>query len=180
MASSSIFTSIVLLTLLLGIGLFFFVRASTKERIEVKEFVIAENPDLVMPRIQTYFRDRAYQVIAVNPDTQTVTMAGKVAASVFLASLLTLLAIAGLACLALVFAFLLPQLGPAWFLLVLIAPVAPWFYWRGAQRTEQVILEILEIDHGETTDSDSFKNTTIFKVTGHRDELLSLAKTLTP
>ncbi|MDG2990433.1 cofactor assembly of complex C subunit B [Candidatus Synechococcus calcipolaris G9] len=171
MDPSFVFSSTVFLTLLLGIGLFFFVRASTKERIEVRQFVIDEKAEVLLPRIQSYFRDRAYQVISVNPDNQRVTLEGMVAASLFLAVLLTLLAIAGLACLALVFAFLWPNTGPFWFLLVAIAPVAPWFYWQGAQRKEQVILEVAV---------DSPSNATILKVTGHRDELLSLAKTLEP
>lgn len=169
MDQSFIFSSTVFLTLLLGIGLFFFVRASTKERIEVRQFVVDGNAEVMLPRIQGYFRDRAYQVISINSENQRVTLEGMVAASLFLAVLLTLLAIAGLGCLALVFVFLWPDTGPFWFLLVAIAPIAPWFYWRGAQRKEQIILEV---------DVDSASNATILKVTGHRDELLSLVKTL--
>ena len=51
-----------MLTLLLMVGLFFFIRASIKDRTEQMEFIATEAEESVFERLQTYFEKRSYQI----------------------------------------------------------------------------------------------------------------------
>jgi hypothetical protein len=156
------------LTILLTIGLFFFIRASTKDRIEQMVFASSESEADLLPQLQTYFTDRAYRVAAVDKDTEVVTFEGVVSPSVFLAVLLSFLAAIGAVCLSLVLATLFPNIG-SWFLgLIAIAPLAGWFYWQGSARTERVKLRV----QAPTAIG------TKIEISGHRDELAVFKSTL--
>ncbi len=122
-----------------------------------------ESEVALLPRLQDYFTERAYKIAAVDRDTDIVTFEGLVRPSVFLAVLLTSLAAIGAMCLALVLGMLLPDIGNLFWLLLLLAPLAGWFYWEGSSRTEQVRLKV-EV-------SDDAPSTTVVKISGHRDEL---------
>ena len=165
---SSVLSSTFFLTLLMMIGLVFFIRASTKERIEMVQFAIAQPSDDTLAHLQSYFLQRSYKSIAKSTasttdkssdlsidaprisSTQQVgqngmtrqVFEGMVRPSVFLAFLLFVLAGIGFLCLALVLSILLPQLGAyVWFLGVL-APAASLFYWKKSSRLEQVSLKV--------------------------------------
>ncbi|MEM9215879.1 MAG: cofactor assembly of complex C subunit B [Cyanobacteria bacterium P01_F01_bin.150] len=176
---SPVLSSTFFLTLLMMIGLVFFIRASTKERIEMVQFAIAQPSDATLIRLQSYFLQRSYKSIAKSTDqlvgdspasesdmpilssteqarkkdiTKQV-FEGMVRPSVFLAFLLFLLAGIGFLCLALVLSILLPQLGTyVWFLGVL-APAASLFYWKKSSRLEQVSLKVEPLVPTDSEDS---------------------------
>ena len=123
----------------------------------------SDSEAVLLPRLQDYFTDRAYRIAAVDRDTDIITFEGLVRPSVFLALLLTGLAAVGAMCLSLVLAMLLPDIGNLFLVLLLVAPLAGWFYWEGSTRTEQVRLKVEVLD-GEPS-------LTSIKISGHRDEL---------
>ena len=168
--NTTVLTSTFVLTILLAIGLFFFIRASTKPRIEQMVMETSESEAALLPRLQDYFTERAYKIAAVDRDTDIVTFEGLVRPSVFLAVLLTGLAAIGAMCLVLVLGMLLPDIGNLFWLLILVAPLAGWFYWEGSSRTEQVRLKV-EVPAEASA-------ATIVKISGHRDELAVFQSTL--
>lgn len=170
---TAILPSTLLLTLLLSVGLFFFIRASTKDRTTTVQLVSEEDEAALMPKVQEYFRLRSYQVAAVDRDKNQVVFEGFVQPSLFLAVFLTLLASVGLVCLSLVLVLLLPQFGTWVFGLVLLSPLSGMFYWRKAGRIERVLFKIEDTDW-EKSNLPSSKIT----VVAHRDELIELQKTL--
>jgi Cofactor assembly of complex C subunit B len=165
-----VLTSTLILTLLLAVGLFFFIRASTKDRIEQMVLETSDVEEVLLPKLQSYFTDRAYRVAAVDRDTDIITFEGLVRPSVFLASLLTGLAAIGALSLALVLSMLFPAAGRLFLGLLLIAPLAGWFYWQGSSRTEQIRLKV-ESQEGQPVP-------TTIKISGHRDELAVFQETL--
>ena len=167
-----ILSSTCFLTLLLLVGLFFFLRASVKDRTEQAEFVAVGSEDWLLGQLQDYFSRRAYQVASLNAAESLVTFEGFVRPSWFLAIFLSLLAAVGLSCLALVLSLILPA-GSSWLLLLpLLAPAAGWFYWKGAGRIERVLLQVGS--KGEVEGESSL----LIAVTAHRDELRQLKETL--
>lgn len=164
------------LTFLLAIGLFFFIRASTKDRTETALYVTALEDVTLLEKLQQYFSRRAYRVTAVHPESGKISLEGQVGASVFLAIFLGGLAGIGLLCLALVLTMAAPQLAAWPYGLLLLSPLASWFYWRGATRVEQVSFQVLT-DDGERSDEAAAVNTRL-QVTAHRDELASLRSQL--
>jgi Flp pilus assembly protein TadB len=170
--NTSILSSTFLLTLLLMVGLFFFIRASVKERTEQIELIAEESEESLLERLQAYFSQRAYQVSAVDAQKSQIVFQGIVRPSWFLAIFLSVLAALGLLCLALVFSFLYPS-GTIFFLaLTLFAPAAGVFYWRGAKRLEKVFLKV------ESLSNAAGEPKTLAIVTAHRDELTQLQQAL--
>jgi hypothetical protein len=163
-----VISSTFLLTLLMMIGLFFFIRASVKDRTKQIQLVPAESEDILLKKLQEYFEARAYQLTAVDPQNKRIAFKGFVKPSLFLAILLSLLAVVGLSCLALVLFLLFPSLSNLFWLLVLIAPLAGVFYWRKAGRWEEILLQV-------TSAADS---PNLVTVTAHRDELIQLQENL--
>lgn len=170
--TTPVLSSTFLLTFLLFVGLFFFIRASVKDRTETGKF-ISELPDTSLAeRIQQYFSQRAYRLVDVDAETNQIAFEGVVRPSVFLAIFLTLLSAVGFLCLALVIAIAAPSSAPWGFGLVLLAPVAGLFYWRGAKRPEKVLLRI---------DSEAAENgcgQSVITVVAHRDELAEFQRSL--
>jgi hypothetical protein len=97
---------------------------------------------------------------------------GFVRASFFLAIFLTLLAAAGIFCLALVLSLFFPSLSAIFVGLVLLSPAAGVFYWKKAARNEQVLLKV------EPTRSEQPQSQSRITVIAHRDELLELQRAL--
>ncbi len=159
-----VLSSTFILTLLLGVGLMFFIRAATKDRTEWGQYETPWDEVTLLERLQRYFSDRAYQVHGVDPEAGEIRLLGWVRASAALAVFLSLLAAVGLACFALVLALLWPQGGWAFGGLVLLAPLAGVFYWRGASRQEAVTFRVRPTEAGGST----------LQVSAHRDELLTL------
>lgn len=169
---TSILSSTALLTVLLAVGLFFFIRASTKDRIQVARLITAQQEDALLEKLQQYFTERAYRIAAVDAAQNQVTFEGFVRPSLFLSVFLTFLAAVGFLCLALISSFLFP--GESKFLpgLVLFSPIAGFFYWRKAGRQEQVFLRV------ETFNNVDDSSQCLLTVTAHRDELAELQRSL--
>jgi len=167
-----ILSSTFLLTLLLVVGLFFFIRASVKDRTEQEKLISQEPEESLLARLQQYFDERAYRVAAVDAATNQVTFQGFVRPSWFLAIFLTLLAACGILCLSLVLSFLYPTFTNFFLGLVILAPIAGVFYWKKAGRSEQVSLKVESLPTAKTGQQ------TLLTVTGHRDELAQLKQSL--
>lgn len=147
------------------VGLFFFIRASTKDRTETLQFTSDQEPAPLATELETYFRDRAYS--RLNPEQeQPVVLAGMVRPSLFLAVFLSGLAGIGAICFALVLATLFPRYGYGFSPLLLLAPGAGWFYWQRAKREEMVSFTV-----EGSPEIDAKSQVT---VTAHRDELIAL------
>jgi Flp pilus assembly protein TadB len=172
LVNTIILSSTFFLTLLMIVGLFFFIRASTKERSQEVKLLSAQPEELLLTQLQQYFDRRAYRPIAADEQTQKIVFEGFVRPSWFLTIFLTLLAACGFFCLAIVLSVLFPQIG-MWFVgLVLISPAAGIFYWQTAGRVERVSLKV------ETVLDRANSSQNLITVTGHRDELEFLQESL--
>ncbi|HSM80568.1 MAG TPA: cofactor assembly of complex C subunit B [Nodosilinea sp.] len=159
--------STLLLTLLMVVGLVFFIRASTKDRIETLALSRPVAPLDLLQQLTAYFEGRAYAVIDADVAAQRVVLRGRVKPSLFLAIFLTFLAAVGALCFALVLTNLWPSYGVAFLGLLGTAPVAGWFYWRGSDRDEEILLQ------GQPAASPEDRSATV-AITAHRDELIAL------
>ena len=151
------------------IGLFFFIRASVKDRTKQIQLLPDESEDILLTKLKEYFEARAYQLTSIDSAKKEVAFAGYVQPSIFLAILLSFLAIVGLSCLTLVLFLLYPNLNLLCWLLLLIAPAAGIFYWKKAGRWEKILLQVV-------TQQDS---PNLVKIIAHRDELIQLQENLT-
>lgn len=174
---TTVISSTFFLTLLLGIGLFFFIRASVKDRTQEVTLVSDRSQEALLESLQKYFAGRAYQPL--NPDTTNtppnphqLRFDGFVRPSLFLACFLTALAAVGLLCLSLVLSMLIPQYSYLFLGFTLLSPLAGVFYWKQAGRHEQVALEI------KPNPTPNTQTQSLITVTAHRDELITLQKTL--
>jgi hypothetical protein len=168
MASSG---STLLLTLLLSVGLFFFLRASSKDRTTTVE-VRSSRPALeVLPALIGWLEQRGWRAAGGDPERRHLVFRAAVASSPALALLLSLLGSVGAACLGLVLRQLWPSLGWWPVLLALLGPLAGLLYRRRAQREEAVELRL--ISHDSATGS-------AVKLRAHRDELIALELELGP
>jgi hypothetical protein len=156
---------------LLSVGLFFFIRASTKDRTEKAQLVSEQDEASLMTQLKEYFRSRSYRVISVDPEKNQVTFEGFVSPSWFLAVFLTVLAAVGFACLSLVLSQLLSSQSPFLLALVLLSPLSGIFYWQKAGRIEKVSLKMEAIPNEQHSSS-------MITVVAHRDELAELQKAL--
>ncbi|MEM8806118.1 MAG: cofactor assembly of complex C subunit B [Cyanobacteria bacterium P01_G01_bin.38] len=172
--TSTVISSTFFLTSLLCVGLFFFIRASTKDRTQTVRFESPQSADDLRSQLIQYFEQRAYHPSVADPEAtpaQTpdapVQMKGQVRPSFFLAIFLGLLATVGALCLSLVLAFQFPNVGQWSLGTLLIAPLASVFYWRKAGREEAI-----EFDTAPSTPG------ACLTFTGHRDEAIQLAANL--
>lgn len=167
---NSVLLSTAFLTLLLAVGLFFFIRAATKDRIEVSRLTTPQQEEPLFEQLQQYFQQRAYRLAAVDATQQQITFEGFVRPSVFLAVFLTGLAAIGIFCLSLVLSFVFPNAASYLPALVLLAPVAGLFYWQKAGRQERVSLKVETLAGAEPQ--------SVLTVTAHRDELAEMRRAL--
>jgi hypothetical protein len=171
MMDTPILSSTLLLTLLLSVGLLFFIRAATKDRTQTAQLISEQDEAVFMPQLQDYFRSRSYRVVEIEKSQNQVAFEGFVKPSIFLAVFLTLLAAVGLVCLSLVLSFLFPQYSLLFLGLLLFSPLSGFFYWQKAGRLEKVFLK-LEPNLKEQ------KSLSKITVTAHRDEIAELQKNL--
>lgn len=160
--------------MLLGVGLFFFIRASVKDRTQSIRYGSELSKEFLITQLQRYFTERSYQLQGTEAVPEQLVFEGILRPSIFLAVFLTLLSAIGLLCLALVLAIAFPELSGTPYGLVLLSPVAGLFYWQKAKRPEQVLLK-LESDNDGSPQS-SFQS--LITVTAHRDELIELERAL--
>lgn len=166
MSTDYVLPSTLFLTVLLLVGLFFFLRASTKNRTEVKRLPAPAEPVALLTQIQTHLTGRAYRIIAISPEQERITFEGLVSASLGLAIFLTMLAVLGLGSLGLVLGMVWPPLEGWGLSLIILAPLATVFYWRGAQRHETVTVQV---ERDQTKPGQA-----MITITAHRDELIAL------
>ena len=155
-----------ILTVLLMIGLFFFIRASTKDRTEQVTLTCQDNEDNILSYLRDYFLGRSYKVTAIDGERNKVTLEGMVSPSSFLAVFFTFLAGCGLFCLALVLSMVFDTESTTFLAVIVLAPIAGYFYWQGSGRVEQVAFR-LDSNAEESKD-------TIITIQAHRDELIEL------
>lgn len=165
-----VLASTAFLTVLLAIGLMFFIRASAKDRTEVAKLLSEQQGEPFLERLQQYFDGRAYRLISVDAETNRVVYEGTLRPSLFLAVFLSGLAAVGILCLALVISMLFPASKPLVLLLVLLAPLAGVFYWQKAGRAEQVALQVEFLNDAAPQ--------SLLTVTAHRDEVIALRQSL--
>lgn len=161
-------SSLLLPTILLGIGLFFFIRSSVKDRTEQLTLQSDQTPAAIAAQLRSYFTSRAYRIAEVEPTSARVTFEGNVRPSWFLAIFLTILTAIGLLCIVPLVSILAPQVAQLSTGVVLLSPLAGIFYWQQAGRLEQVCLRVESVSD---TDSPTRSQVTI---RGHRDELAAL------
>lgn len=166
-------SSTFLLTILLSVGLFFFIKASVKDRTEAVKLISVQPEESLLAQLQQYFTDRSYRVASVDADLNQVTFEGFVRPSWFLAIFLSLLGAVGILCMVLVLSMLFPQGGLLFLALELLSPLAGIFYWQNAGRQEKVSLKFERVGSEETQTDRS-----LITVTAHRDELATLQKAL--
>lgn len=163
-----ILASTFFLTLLLMIGLFFFVRASAKDRTEQITLLSQEPEVKVLEFFNQYFEQRAYHATSLDREQAEMTWEGLVRPSLFLAVFLTLIAGCAWLGLALVLSLLYPAFSNLFYGLVLLAPLAAVYYWKKAERVEQVKIQIRP----------SSADQSVVTVTAHRDELIQIKRAL--
>lgn len=165
----SAFSSTLLLTLLLAIGLIFFLRAASKDRTTVLDFH-SQRPALeVLEGLSRWLEDRGWQLDGGDKDKKLLTYRGRLAWSRGLAILLSALGAIGAGCLGLVLQKLLPVAGWWPLLLIGLGPLAGLFYAIKASREEAVELRLIS-DHQHTCSS--------IRLKAHRDELIALESEL--
>jgi Cofactor assembly of complex C subunit B len=163
-----VIASTLLLTVLSMIGLLFFIRASVKDRTQEIRLFSQQSEDSLLSQLRQYFGQRSYRVAAIDETLNQVTFEGLVRPSVFLAVFLSFLASVGVLCFVLVLSIVLPNWSNLWWGLLLVSPLAGVFYWKGAERVEQVSLKI---EAGANEQS-------VITVRAHRDELAELQRIL--
>ncbi|AFZ31865.1 hypothetical protein Glo7428_3386 [Gloeocapsa sp. PCC 7428] len=173
MMSVTSLASTLVLTLLLAVGLFFFIRASVKDRTQEVTLVSEQEETSLLEQLQQYFARRSYRLSTVDSVRNQVTYEGFVKPSIFLAIFLTSLAAIGILCLALVWSLLFPNLSSIFLGLVLLSPMAGVFYWKKAARPEQVLLKL-----SNQTDKLPHELQSQITVVAHRDELIELQRSL--
>ena len=165
MPPSVVLPSTLLLTLLLAIGLMFFLRASSKDRTTAM-VISSYRPCLqLLGHLDGWLAQRGWQVVRTHPERRHLVYEGQVAASVPLAVLLAFLGCCGGAALGLVVTQALPHSHPWPLALALVGLTAAPVYLRRAQRREQLELRLLTLDQVAPS-------RLVMRV--HRDELLAL------
>ena len=162
--------SVLLLTILLAIGLFFFLRASSKDRTTIIEVHSKTNSVLIMDEICIWLKDRGWKNSDINIDDKYLKFSGQVSSSIYLAIFLSLLGTLGAACLGLVIIQIYSSL-KWWPMLISFigGPIAGLFYMKSSARNEEFELKLVE---------ESIEYGCKFKLKAHRDELIALDKDL--
>ncbi len=159
------------MTMLMLIGLIFFIRASVKDRTQQLRYLTEVNNDSLLNDFKAHFLQRAYRVVSVDPLEQKVTFEGFVRPSLFLAIFLSILAASGLLSLSLILSFFYPPGTSFLPSFVLLAPLAGWFYWRQAGRIEQISIQVETLPNALPSSPKCYVT-----VTAHRDELGQLQR----
>ncbi|MCX5940737.1 MAG: cofactor assembly of complex C subunit B [Cyanobium sp. LacPavin_0818_WC50_MAG_67_9] len=95
--------STLLLTLLLAIGLVFFLRAASKDRTTVVDVRSSRPPLEVLSQLSDWLQQRGWQTESSDPERRHLCFRAEVAASPWLAVLLSVLGAVGAACLGLIY-----------------------------------------------------------------------------
>ena len=162
--------STLLLTILLAIGLFFFLRASSKDRTTVVEISSSQEPVKVLNDLYEWLNLRGWKQIGGDFDQRILIFKGQVVSSKFLAIFLGILGGFGSCALGLVIIQIYPALGWWPILLGLIGgPLSGMVYFKKSAREEKFELRLINKDDDVMT---------FLRLRAHRDELISLENEL--
>tara|TARA_B100000579_G_scaffold408438_1_gene396572 strand:+ start:334 stop:891 length:558 start_codon:yes stop_codon:yes gene_type:complete len=162
----SAFSSTLFLTILLAIGLVFFLRAASKDRTTVVDVQSPLPPLELLNGISLWLEERGWKKNGGNIEQKLLLFNGRVASSTFLAIFLACLGGLGSACLGLVLIQLYPFLSWWPLLLSLVgAPLAGIIYRIKSNREESLELKLL---------SSELSNISILRIKAHRDELIAI------
>ena len=163
--------STLLLTILLAIGLFFFLRASSKDRTTVVEINSSKKPLEVLSVMYEWLNLRGWKQSGGDFDQRILIFKGQVVSSKLLAIFLSLLGGLGSCALGLVIIQIYPKLGWWPILLGLIGgPLSGTIYFNKSAREEKFELRLISSDDNEEKTS--------MRLRAHRDELISLENEL--
>jgi len=163
------FSSTLLLTLLMVIGLVFFLRAASKDRTTVLDFHSKRPAIEVLEGLSRWLEERGWQQDGGDRDRQLLRFRGQLGWSRALAMLLSALGAIGAGCLGLVLQEIFPALGWWPILLVGLGPLAGIVYAVKASRQEAVELRLLSDDDNQCSS---------IRLKAHRDELIALENEL--
>ena len=162
--------STLLLTILLAIGLFFFLRASSKDRTTVVEISSSQKPVKVLNDLYEWLNLRGWKQIGGDFDQRILIFKGQVDSSKFLAIFLGILGGFGSCALGLVIIQIYPALGWWPILLGFIGgPLSGMVYFKRSAREEKFELRLINKDDDMMT---------FMRLSAHRDELISLENEL--
>ena len=163
--------STLLLTILLGIGLFFFLRASSKDRTTIIEVSSSQQPLTVLDILCEWLILRGWKQIGGDFDQRILIFKGQVVSSKLLAIFLSLLGGLGSCALGLVIIQISPTLGWWPILLGLIGgPLSGIIYFKKSAREEKFEFRLISNEDKEEITS--------MRLRAHRDELISLENEL--
>ncbi len=163
------YTSTLILTILLAIGLAFFLRAASKDRTTIVDVSSPLPPLEVLNGISNWLEGRGWKTEGGDPDKKILRFNGNVSYSRSLAIFLSILCSLGGGCLGLVIVQLF-HLHEWWPLLfIFIGPFAGLFYITKAKRIEFLEIKLL---------TESEKENSIVRLRAHRDELIAMEKEL--
>ena len=163
--------STLLLTILLAIGLFFFLRASTKDRTTTVEISSSQQPIKVLNGLCEWLNLRGWKQTGGDFDQRILIFKGQVVSSRFLAILLGFLGGFGSCSLGLVIIQIYPVLGWWPILLGLIGgPLSGFLYSKKSAREEKFELRLIN--------REDENQITFMRLRAHRDELISLENEL--
>ncbi len=154
-----------LLTLLLAIGLGFFLRAASKDRTTVIEILSAMPPIDVLDGITLWLEERGWRKEGGDIEQKIIRFVGNVSSSYVLAIFLSILCGLGGACLGLVVYQFYPFFNGWPLLFALIGPFAGIFYRSKASRLELFEIRLISSDNEAKTE---------IRIRAHRDELIAL------
>jgi len=158
-----------LLTILLSIGLFFFLRASSKDRTTTIDISTETDQIETLNIICSWLKLRGWNQVGGNSEKKTLTFTGQVTSSNSLAIFLSVLGGLGSCSLGLVIRQIYPNLSWWPILLGLIGgPISGIIYSKKSKREETFEFRLL----------DEFDKSTKLRLRAHRDELISLEKEL--
>ncbi len=157
--------SVLILTILLAIGLAFFLRAASKDRTTVVDVNSSLPPIEVLTGISNWLEERGWRREGGDIDRKVLRFYGNVLYSPLLVIFLSVLCALGGGCLGLVICQLSPNL--AWWPLLLISlgPLAGLFYRQRAFRKEFLELQLI---------SASEDSSSVLRLRAHRDELIAI------
>ena len=160
------FSSTLFLTILLAIGLGFFLRAASKDRTTIVNVKSPLPPLEVLKGISFWLEERGWTKNGGNVEEKLLIFNGNVASSKFLVIFLSCLGGLGSACLGLVLIQLYPSL--SWWPLLLAAigaPLAGIVYRIKSNREESLEVKLLSPDLSDSS---------ILRIKAHRDELIAI------
>ena len=164
--------STLILTILLGIGLFFFLRASSKDRTTIIEISSSQKPLTVLTILCEWLNLRGWKQIGGDLDQKILIFTGQVVSSKMLAIFLGVLGGFGSCALGLVIIQIYPVL--SWWPILLGfvgGPISGLIYLKKSAREEKFELKLINKEEGDD-------EITFMRLRAHRDELISLESEL--